>query len=125
MPEIVNLEESGLRRSGRSRNPTQRAKESNESTVRKMFCLFTMISLATVSNIQSVITEPRPQIYFLRGLKHLEDVNTIFDNSIIFFHAMVFAANQEHNETYTFKEMLRQDCCLKFIDAIMVEVNSH
>ena len=38
---------------------------------------------------------------------------------------MVFADNHAQNETYTFKEMLRQDDCQKFIDAIMVEVNSH
>ena len=36
MPEIVNLEVSGLRRPGRSQNPTQQANESNDSTVRKM-----------------------------------------------------------------------------------------
>ena len=58
-----------------------------------MFGLFTMMSLATVSNIQPVIPEPRPQIYFSRELKHLEDVNKLFDNSINVFHSMVFAAN--------------------------------
>ena len=90
-----------------------------------MFGRFTILSLATVSNIQSVIPEPRPQIYFSRGLKHLEDVNTIFYNSIHFFHAMLFALNQDQNETYTFKYMLRQGDCRKFIDAMMLEVNSH
>ena len=38
---------------------------------------------------------------------------------------MVFAANQEQNETYTFKYMLRQDGCWHFIDAIKAEVHSH
>ena len=125
MSKIVNLEYSSLRRSGRSQNPTQRAKESNNSTVRKMFGLFRMMILATVSNLQSVIPDPRPQIYFLRGFNHLEDVNTIFDNSINFFHAVVFAANQENNQTYTSKDMLFQDDCQQFVDAIMVEVNAH
>ena len=95
MPEMVNLEESGLRRSGRIWKPTKRSKESNDSTVRNMFGLFTMMSLASVSNLQSVIPESRPQIYFSRGLKRLEDVNILFDKSINVFHAMVFAANQE------------------------------
>ena len=94
MPEIANLEESGLSRSGRSRKPTQQAKESIDSTVRKMFGLFTMMSLATVSNLQSAIPEPMPQIDFVRGLKDLDHVNTLFDNAINFFHAMVFAANR-------------------------------
>ena len=37
---------------------------------------------------------------------------------------MVFEAKQKQNETYTFKDMLCQDDCQKFIDAIMVEVNA-
>ena len=76
-----------------------------------MFGLFRMMSLATVSNLQSVIPEPRSQIYFKIVLKHLEDVTMLFDNSINVFHAMVFVANQYQNETYTFKDMLRQDDC--------------
>ena len=69
------------------------------------------MSLSTFSNLHSVIPETRPQIYFVIELKHLEDVNTLFDNSINDFHAMVFADNQEHNDTYTFNEMLLQDDC--------------
>ena len=38
---------------------------------------------------------------------------------------MVFADNHAQNETYTFKEMLRQDDFWQFIDVMMVEVNSH
>ena len=90
-----------------------------------MFGLFTIMSLATVSNLQSVIPEPRPQIYFVREFNHLEDVNTLFQKSINIFHSMVFAANQEQNETYTFKYMLRQDGCWHFIDSMMAEVHSH
>ena len=84
-----------------------------------------MMSLATVSNLQSVIPVPRPQIYFTRGLKHLEYANTLFDKSIKKIHAVVFAANPEQNETYTFKDMLHQDDCQPFIDSIMVEVYYH
>ena len=111
MPEIVNLEESSLRSFGRSRKPTQQEKESNNSTLRKMFGLFTVMIFATVSNLKSVIPEPRPYIYFTRGLKQLEYINTLFEISINVFHAMMFAAKQEHNETYTFKYMLHQDDC--------------
>ena len=52
-----------------------------------------MMSLATVSNIWSVIPEPSHQIYFTRGLNCLQDVSTLFDNSINVFRVMVFAAN--------------------------------
>ena len=125
MTEIVNLEYSGLRRSGRIWDPTQRAKESNESRVRKMFDLFTTISLETVSNIKPVITEPRPHIYFTRGLNHIEEINTLIDNSINDVHAMVFEDDQEQNDNFTFKNMMRQDDCQQFIDSMMEEVNEH
>ena len=58
-------------------------------------------------------------------MKHLEDVNTLFENSINVFHTMVFAANQEQNETYNFKDTLCQDDCRQLIDAMMVEFNAH
>ena len=38
---------------------------------------------------------------------------------------MVYRANQEQNETYTFKDMMCQEYCQKFIDVMMVEVNDH
>ena len=38
---------------------------------------------------------------------------------------MMFAANQEQNETDTFKDMMCQDDCRQLFDAMMVEVNSH
>ena len=64
-----------------------------------------------MSNIISVIPEPRPQVYFTRGLMYLEDFNEISDKSINVFDAMLFAANQYQNETYDFKEMMRKDDC--------------
>ena len=38
---------------------------------------------------------------------------------------MAFAANQDQNETHTFMDILRQDDCQQFIDAMMVEFNAH
>ena len=49
----------------------------------------------------------------------------LFDNTINVFRTMVFAENQDKNETYTFKDMLCQDYCQQFIDAMMAEVNDH
>ena len=37
----------------------------------------------------------------------------------------MFADNQDQNETYTFKDKLRQEYCQQFIDAMMVEFNAH
>ena len=44
------------------------------------------MSLAKVSNLQSVIPELRPQIYFLRWLKHIELSNSILTSSRCFNH---------------------------------------
>ena len=67
MNYIVNLEESGLSSSIRSWKPTQRSKESNYSTVRKMLGLFTMIILEEVSNPQSFIPEPFSSYIFYKS----------------------------------------------------------
>ena len=38
---------------------------------------------------------------------------------------MIFAANQEQNETYTFKDMMKQDDRGAFVEAMMKEVQDH
>ena len=78
------------------------------------------MSLSTVTNIKSSITEPRPQIYFTREVNDIEDVNMLFDNTINVFHTMVFAAKQEQNETYAFKYILCKDYCWQLIDAMIL-----
>ena len=74
-----------------------------------MFGLLEMMSLATVANIKSIDSELRPQIYLKISVNNLEDINTLFDNTINVSHTMIFAANQDKNDTYKFKYMLRQD----------------
>ena len=48
-----------------------------------------------------------------------------FDGSINYLAYHVFAAGKENNETYTFREMLKQDDRDDFIEAMQVEVDAH
>ena len=58
-------------------------------------------------------------------MHHIEDVNTQFDATINHVHHMIFAANQEQNETYTFKDMMNQPDKNDFILAMQKEVEDH
>ena len=49
----------------------------------------------------------------------MELVNTQFDETINQMHPMVFAADQEQNENYTFREMLKQEDSNAFIQAMV------
>jgi hypothetical protein len=52
-------------------------------------------------------------------------VESNFDGSINYLAYHVFAAGKENNETYTFREMLKQDDRDDFIEAMQVEVDAH
>ena len=112
MPEMVNLRESGLRRSARIARKTK-------ST------LLTVLLTAT-----ALISSPLTSMQYAKsGFDSLNNaVNMVelnFDGSINSFAHHLFAAGKENNETYTFREMLKQDDRDDFIAAMQVEVDAH
>ncbi len=52
-------------------------------------------------------------------------VNTHFDGIINHLHHMIFEANQEQNETYTFEEMMKQEYKGDFVMTMLKEVQDH
>ena len=63
------------------------------------------------------------------GIRHLNRsanlVEKNFDDTLNYIAHHVFAAGKENNETYTFREMLKQDDRDDFIEAMQVEVDAH
>ena len=51
----------------------------------------------------------------MRENKHIQDINHRLDRTLNHFSHMVFEANQDQNETYTFKEIFLQPDKNKFI----------
>ena len=57
--------------------------------------------------------------------KHTQEINKDFDGTLNNHGTMVFAAKQEQNEPYTFKDMFLQPENSYFILAMIKEVEAH
>ena len=102
MPIMLNLEKSGLRRS---------------ACIRKMFRLFSIFSFCTAQVYTPSL--PRPTILMTQAMAHMALVKTHFDETFNQMHTMVFAADQEQNENYTFRKILTQEDSNAFIQAMV------
>eukprot|EP00957_Ditylum_brightwellii_P034600 2623672-Ditylum_brightwellii.AAC.1 len=56
---------------------------------------------------------------------HTEVATALFDDTIDSFSPMTFAANQQQNETYTYKDMLRQPDRKEFVTTMLGEIAVH
>eukprot|EP00957_Ditylum_brightwellii_P147742 11250984-Ditylum_brightwellii.AAC.1 len=79
--------------------------ESGDPEVQKIFSLTCMLkatieSLASLPTISNTILEC--------AIYHIEVANTLHDETLNGMHPMAFAANQQQNETCTFKDMMKQ-----------------
>ncbi len=121
MPEIVNLQESGLRRSSRI------AKQKSQSSIRRsvlttLFC-FGAILTNPVDNIKigaiSAFTTAQSVAY------QFEQANENFDSTCNDALHHVYSTAKTANESYTFKEMLAQDDREQFVTAMQKEIDDH
>ena len=55
----------------------------------------------------------------------LNEINLNFDGTLNSFITHVFAAGKESNEVYTFREMLKQEDRLNFVNAMEKEIDDH
>ena len=121
MPEIANLQESGLRRSARL------AQQKPNSSVRRsvlttLFCFGAILMNSTSSvksSAASAFTTAQSIAY------QFEEANENFDSTCNDILHHVYMVGKEANESYTFKEMLRQDDRQQFIEAMQKEIDDH
>ena len=121
MPEIVNLQESGLRRSPRI--AAQKDKGSiTRSVLTTLFCFGAILGnpIASVGlSTKAAFTTAQSAVY------QFEQVNENFDSTCNDILHHVYSAAKEANESYTFKEMLSQDDRDQFVEAMQKEINDH
>ena len=121
MPEIVNLQESGLRRSSRI------AKQKSQGSIRRsvltiLFCFGAVLANPVdiiKSSATSAFTTAQSMAY------QFEQANENFDNTCNGAIHHVYSACKEANESYTFKEMLAQDDKAHFVTAMQKEIDNH
>ena len=110
-PKIINLTSAGL---GRYYRLTNKPKQK--------YGLFARLSLAGVGLCDM---DKNPHIFITRENQHIQIINGHFDIALNHFGPLVFAENQEQNESYTFRKILLQPDKSYFILSIIKEVESH
>ena len=121
MPEMINLEGLGMRRSPRL--ATQEPKQYACKTSLMRFCAFGMLVASSVADPVAVLSHGQACVN--SAVYQCEIVNSNFDKSLNHVHHMVLAAGQTANEVYTFKDMLKEEDHVDFIKAMDKEVSAH
>jgi hypothetical protein len=125
-PTLPDLNDLTCRRSSRTRRLTSKAKDSNNSTVRRIFSLF----VACTTIFGAIEATPADTDYSSMSLLnkvalHTQRVNTHFDGTINKLHHAVLMADGGDNDTYHLKDMLKQEDKSEFISAMVKEVQDH
>ena len=107
MSAIIDLATTGLRRSPRNQKVTSK----------RIFGLFTLFCFCTSQTVKPLT---RDQSIFSRTISHVENCNSLFDETLNKIHPVVFVTNLEQNESYTFQEMMKQDNKTEFIIATTI-----
>ena len=115
MPGIINLQESGLRRSPRI--AAQRA-TLRRSVLTTLFCFGAMLT-SPKSTMKSSLTTAQSAAH------QLQAVNKNFDTTCNDMLHHVFSFAKEANESYTLKEMIQQDDQNQFVEAMTKEIVDH
>jgi hypothetical protein len=105
MPEMINLESAGLCHS--KHIASQGKKNYNFFSGISKFCAFGLLLAASLMHPTAVFSHTCKSVN--ATIHQCNVINTNFDGSLNELHHMVLAAGKSNNETYTFKEMLKQD----------------
>jgi hypothetical protein len=125
-PSMPDLNDLTCRRSKRTRKPSASARASNSSTVKRIFGLFvacTAVFTSSLVTTATAITSPIDSVH--RAVLHSQRVNTHFDGTLNTVHHAVLNVVAGDNDTYTLRDMLKQEDKSSFITAMMKEVRDH
>jgi len=124
---FVDLASSGLRRSSRNRNKVSSyfsLVDTTQLNPKAMFSKCRQHLLDTI-RLDDKCAPIHYTAFFTAAANKCEEVNRLFDGTINKVFEFVFAANQQQNETYTFKDAMLQDDSDAFIKAMVKEISDH
>jgi hypothetical protein len=125
-PTMPDLNDLTCRRSRRTRKLTSRAKESANPTVKRIFGLFvacTAVFTSSLVTTATAITTPVDSVH--RAVLHSQKVNTHFDGTLNMIHHAALTVAAGDNDTYTLRDMLKQEDKRDFVAAMAKEVKDH
>jgi len=121
MPDIINLESAGHRRSPRL--ASQQQKNYSLFSAASKFCSTGLVLAAALCSPVEVFSHGQACVNSV--VHQCNMVNANFDGTFNEIHHMVLAAGKSNNECYTFREMLKEEDATDFIEAMKVEVAAH
>ena len=137
VPDFMNLESSGLRRSSRAKKPTSKVQESYDNMTRKIHALFSKFQFVGLTTLFEKLDEVHDVAFesdddiptsrcsaFTSALNIFHRVNSHFDCTLNVLSTFAFASSK-NNDTYTFKEMMQQDDRGQFMNVMVKEVDDH
>jgi hypothetical protein len=125
-PTMPDLNDITCRHSKRTPKPTTKAKESANRTVKNIFSLFvacTAIFHTSLVTASTSLANPVDSLH--RAVLHSQKVNTHFDGTLNALHHAVLSVAAGDNDTYTLKDVFKQEDKADFIQAMRKEVQDH
>jgi len=127
MPPIVDLSTAGLRRSPRiaaQQTATAHTSWFTVNTIMKCFCVLGL-TLASCWSPEPSNLHDRVQNLIFATVNSFHSAHMNFDNTLNMLHPMAFMAEADNNDTYTFRQMLKQPDVAEFVKAMMKEADDH
>ena len=123
MPPILNLETAGLRRS-----PRLAAKKERPwykcNLIAKCFCVLALATSYNWAPTCNDLHSSAEQLVFTT-VNSFHSANQLFDDTLNSLDPMALVTQKEDNESYTFRQMLKQPDAAEFINAMLKETDDH
>ena len=120
---MLDLKTAGLRRSPRIEAHEQKPWYKC-NVIYKCFCVLSVAAVLSWSPDASSL-HSRGQNLVFATVNSFHSANQNFDNTLNNLHPMALLAEKQDNESYTFREMLKQSDAAEFIKAMMKESSDH
>ena len=117
-PTLPDLNALSARRSMRNPQPSQKAKETNDDTVKRMFAV-------APSEINEKSNESQNVGGLMALVTHFHNINLLFDGTINQCHHLVLATVAPNNDVYTLSQMLKLKDIKDFVLAMIKEIEDH
>ena len=135
MPVRLNPYENGLRRSTRLRYKqdieelrkryASEAKTTGTPAATKVaFVLFSMFALATNTRMPNHQINP-DATYTKQVLNRFHEVNELYDGILNEVHHLMYSTNITTNKYFTFRNAMKQEDKMSFVDAMKKEILDH
>ena len=131
----MNPHENGIRWSPRLREQQDKDKETPQkrkahvsfgtaAATKLGFGLFSLIALATNVVVPQHQTE-KNATFTQQVMNRFQEVNELYDSTLNEVHHLVYATNISSNVSFTFRNAMKQDDKLAFVDAMEKEISDH